>query len=253
MELTSEQKQTFYEQGFVKVNQLVPPLLVNAALRAINHSLGEGMNVADVPRFQARSYCPELQGDSVITDLLNKTPAWALAESLVGREKIQPVSHGQIALRFPRMENKAATPEPHLDGMYTPANGVPSGTIKNFTLLVGVLLSDLPTPDSGNFTVWPGTHHLYEQYFREQGPRSLLQGMPQVCLPQPKQILGQTGDVVLCHYQLGHGVATNLSPHIRYAVFFRLNHVAKEAHKWESMTDIWLEWEGMREIVHQFN
>jgi hypothetical protein len=28
-----------------------------------------------------------------------------------------------------------------------------------------------------------------------------------------------------------------------------LFHVAKEAHKWESMTDIWLEWEGMRELL----
>ena len=251
MELTSVQKQVFYEQGFVKVKSVVPPHMVNNALRAINHSIGQGMNVADMTQFRDRTFCPELIQDPVITDLLNQTPAWALAESLIGMGKIQPVSKSQIALRFPEQQDQSASPSPHLDGMYTPTNGVTEGTIKNFTMLVGVFLSDLPSTDSGNFTVWPRTHHLYEQYFREHGARSLLQGMPDVSLSEPEQILGQAGDVVLCHYQLAHGVAANLSPFIRYAVFFRLTHVSKEAYKWESMTNIWLEWDGMRELVEQ--
>ncbi len=249
MELTQVQKQAFYEQGFVQVSNVVPRHTINAALRAINHSIGQGMNIADMPSFRDRSFCPELQPDPIITDLLTQTPAWALAESLIGIGKIQPVNYGQIALRFPQRQDFSDPPSPHLDGMHTATNGVPEGIIKNFTLLVGIFLSDVPSPNSGNFTVWPGTHHLYEQYFREHDPRSLLQGMPNISLPEPQQIVGEAGDVILCHYQLAHAVAPNFSPHIRYAVFFRLFHVAKEAHKWESMTDIWLEWEGMRELV----
>ena len=249
MELTHLQKQAFYEQGFVKVESVVPQHMVNAALRAINHSVGQGMNVEEMPVFRDRSYCPELREDAAITDLLNRTPAWLLAESLIGTAKIRPVNNGQIALRFPTMQNQPVPPSPHLDGMFTPTNGVPEGTIKNFTMLVAVLLSDIPSPNSGNFTVWPRTHHLYEQYFRKHGPRSLLAGMPDILLPEPEQITGRAGDVVLCHYQLGHSVALNLSPYVRYAVFFRLCHIAKETHKWESMTDIWLEWEGIRDLA----
>lgn len=249
MELTSVQKQAFYEQGFVKVESVVPHHLVNAALWAINHSIGQGMNVEEMTRFRDRSFCSELVNAPVIFDLLYQSPAWVLAESLIGVGKIQPVSKSQIALRFPERQNDLALVLPHLDGMHTPTNGVPEGTIKNFTMLVGVLLSDLNSTNSGNFTVWSGTHHLYEQYFREHGARSLLHGMPDVSLPKPEQITGHSGDIVLCHYQLAHGVAPNFSPHIRYAIFFRLSHVAEEAHKWETMTDIWLEWEGMREIV----
>ncbi len=249
MELTHEQKQAFYDNGFVKLPGIVPRELVDTALRAINSSLGsEGMHPDNLVKFRAQSYCPELQGSPAITDLLNASPVLSVAESAIGPGKIRPVKGGQIALRFPSMD-PPREPGPHLDGMYTPTNGVPEGTIANFTALVGVMLSDLPQGYAGNLAVWPGTHRLFEAYFREHGPQSLLEGMPRVPMPEPQQITGQAGDAVLCHYQLAHGIAGNGSPHIRYAIYFRLYHVDHDAMKWECMTDIWREWEGMQDLV----
>src|SRR5918912_30557 len=134
-------------------------------------------------------------------------------------------------------------------GMHTPTNGVPEGTIATFTALVGVFLSDVPHDFMGNFTVWPGTHRLYEAYFRQHGPQTLLDGMPPLELPAPEQVTARAGDAVFCHYQLAHGIAGNSSPHIRYAVFFRLCHVDHEAVHWHCMTDIWREWAGMRDLI----
>jgi hypothetical protein len=248
MELTHEQKQHFYEQGYVRLPGAVPQEQVRAALRAINASLGnEGIDPAKLTTFRAQTYCPELRNAPEIAGLFNDTPVLSLAESAIGPGRIKPVPGGQIALRFPAM-TPATVARPHLDGMYTPTNGVPEGKIMNFTALVGVLLSDLPEGDSGNLVVWPGTHRIYEQYFREHGPQSLLEGMPQVELPQPVQITGSAGDVVLCHYQVAHGIAGNASPHVRYAIYFRLYHVDHDALRWESMTDIWREWEGMQAL-----
>jgi ectoine hydroxylase-related dioxygenase (phytanoyl-CoA dioxygenase family) len=133
--------------------------------------------------------------------------------------------------------------------MYTPSNSVPKGTISNFTALVGVVLSDIPRADMGNLTVWPGSHLQYEQYFRDSGPEALLNGMPDVAQSDPVQLTGQPGDAVLCHYQLGHGIAGNSSPDIRYAIYFRLKHVEHDAVHWECMTDIWREWAGMRDVL----
>jgi hypothetical protein len=253
MELTYAQKQEIFEKGFVKIPGVVPQVMVNAALRAINHSVGEGMNVDDMVTFRARSYCPELQKTPVITDLLNKTPAWELAESAIGAGNIKPVGGGQIALRFPSLQDPPRKPGCHLDGMHSPHNGVPKGTIQNFTMLVGVYLSDVPAPYCGNFTAWPGTHHIYEKYFREQGPESLLEGMPNVELPAPEQITGKAGDVILTHYQIAHGAAPNVSPHVRYAIFFRLRHINHDAVRMEVMTNLWLEWDGMQSIVNERN
>lgn len=249
MDLTHEQKKTLYEEGAVHLPGVVPTEVVERALRAINASLGgEGIDPARLTTFRSQSYCPEITKSPAIAGLLHDSPLWSLAESAIGPGAIKPVNAGQIALRFPTNE-APRDPQPHIDGMYTPTNGVPKGTIGNFTALIGVFLSDIPHDYMGNFTIWPGTHRLYEDYFRAHGPQALLEGMPQVDLPQSRQVTGRAGDAMLCHYQLGHGIAGNGSPYIRYAVFFRLSYVDHDALHWECMTDIWREWGGMQEIA----
>ena len=249
MELTHQQKQTLYDQGFVKLPGIVPEELVHDALRAINASLGsKGIDPAQLPTFRSQSYCPEVTSTPTIEPLLNASPLWSIAESAIGSQAIQPVHNGQIALRFPTL-GEAASATPHLDGMYTPTNGVPEGIIRNFTALIGVFLSDIPHDFMGNLTVWPGTHRLYENYFKQHGPQSLLNGMPPLDLPQPQQITAQAGDAVLCHYQLAHGITGNSSPFIRYGIFFRLTHKNHDAWQWDCMTNIWHEWAGMQQIA----
>jgi len=249
MELTHEQKQMFYEKGYVKLPGIVPRPLIDSALRAINASIGaQGIPPDQLPILRSRSYCPELQSEPAITNLLTASPLWDMAETAIGLGCIKPVRSGQIALRFPSMD-PPGEPHAHIDGMYTPTNGVPKGTIGNFTALIGVMLSDLPGDYAGNLAVWPGTHHLFEAYFRDNGPQALLEGMPPVALPEPVQVTGTAGDAVLCHYQLGHGIAGNSSPHIRYAIYFRLSHRDHDSIHWECMTDIWREWAGMRDVV----
>lgn len=251
MQLTHAQKQAFYQQGYLKVAGVIPPVMVDAAVRAINASLGQGIDPAQVPIYQSRSFCPELQREAVITDLFAKTPALPLAEALIGAGQIQPVGGGQIALRFPTLQDPPQPPRPHLDGMHSPNNGVLAGTIRNFTMLLGIALSDVTTPFAGNLAVWPGTHHLYERYFQEHGPDALLHGMPPVDIGEPVQLLAQAGDIIMAHYQLAHGVTANTSPHTRYAIYFRLHHVDHPEIGMASMTDIWREWAGIAEIRTQ--
>lgn len=249
MKLTYVQKQSMLQDGYIKVPGVIPRVMVDDAMRHINHSVGQGMNVSDMTVFHAQSFCPELQGHAVISDLYNKTPVADLVQSLLGEGMARPAQRGQIALRFPSLQDPPGQPGCHLDGMYTPTNGVPQSKISNFTMLVGVLLSPVRSEYAGNFTVWPGTHTIYEQYFRENGPEALLNGMPKVELPQPIQTTGEPGDVFLVHYQLAHGVALNVSPFPRYAIFFRVKHVDHDKDWKAPMTDIWLHWPGIREIM----
>lgn len=255
MKLNETQKQEFYERGVLKLSGIVSQELVQRARRAINANLGEnGMHPDDLPRLRAQTYCPALTGDPVITDLYNASPIKDVAEQMIGEGQIKPVKYGQIALRFPRaVDPMDMRFYPHIDGMYSPTNGVKEGTIGNFTALVGVFLSDVPETNSGNFTTWNGTHRVYEEYFREHGPQALLQGMPPVELLEPEQFVGQAGDAALVHYQIGHGIAPNISPNIRYAIFFRLSHVEHEQNHWSCMTNIWQEWSGMQEIINRRN
>ncbi|NBD27730.1 phytanoyl-CoA dioxygenase family protein [Paenibacillus glycinis] len=248
MKLTFEQKASMLKNGYIHVPGVIPKLMVDRAVRHINHSVGEGMNPANMQTYRAQSFCPELQDQPPISELFNATPVKSLVEDLIGEGQALPVESGQIALRFPSLADPPSIHQPHLDGMYSPTNGVREGTIANFTMLVGVLLSPVREPFAGNFTVWPGTHSLFESYFKSHGPESLLNGMPPIELPQPVQTLGEPGDVFLAHYQLGHSVAMNVSPLPRYAIFFRVTH-AEHGRDWKApMTDIWLHWPGIRAI-----
>jgi hypothetical protein len=251
MELDRFAKQQLYEQGYVVVPGVVPRVMTEAALRAVNADLGAGIDPAQVPIYQSRSFCPGLQNQPVMTDLFNATPARAIAESLVGAGCLKPVGGAQIAIRFPRDADPPERIGCHLDGMYSPLNGVAQGTLSNFTMLAVILLADVPRPWSGNFTVWPGTHRQFEAWFKEHGPDSLLNGMPPIDYPEPLQICGKAGDLVLAHYLLAHAAAPNSSPNVRYAAIFRLYHQDHGSHRPETMTDAWLEWPGIRDWLGQ--
>lgn len=244
MELSAAQKDALRQRGVAHLPQAVPRPLVDAALRAINASLGRGLRAEDVERFRAQTFCPELEKSEVLLDLANRSGLVEAVESVLGQGRLERITHAQVALAFPT-EEKPRPPVPHLDGMYTPTNGVPRGSVLSFTALLGVMLSDVPAAGAGNLVVWPGSHLLYERYFREQGPESLLQGMPKVSLPEPEPLTGQAGDAVLCHYQLGHAGGINTSPHVRYAIYFRLKARGHDRQKWECLTDLWREWPGM--------
>jgi hypothetical protein len=252
MELTEEQKHEIIERGFVRVPGVVPKQKVDAALRAINASFGEGIDPNQLVTFRAQSFCPELRQDPVITGLLNDTPAWSLAESAIGKGRIKPVDRGQLAIRFPIAGDPELRLGGHLDGRHSPTNGVPKDDIRNFTMLFGVALSDVTQAWSGNLALWPGTHVLYEQYFREHGFEVLRkggkEGMPSIEEPEAEQQMAKAGDVFLVHYQVKHGTVTNTSPLPRYAIYFRLNHVDHDQQKFEALTDVWLEWEGVRPL-----
>ena len=149
----------------------------------------------------------------------------------------------QIALRRARNAPRPSPPEPHIDGLPTPLNGVPADVlVSNFTVLVGVFLSPVRSEFAGNFTVWPGSHHRLERHFRENGLETLRNGMPDIPLGPPIQLMVEAGDVGLCHYQLAHAVAANLSTADRYAVHFRLELADINQRRWELMTDIWQGW-----------
>jgi hypothetical protein len=248
MELTRAQKNEIYKKGFVVLRDLIPHKKINVCLRAINYSIGQGMNKEDIKEFRSLSFCPELRGKPPVLDLLYETPIWSAVQSLIGKNKVRLWGSGQIALRFPVMEAPGKM-YPHIDGMYNPGNRVQKGTLETFTMLAGVLLSDVPNQYWGNFTAWPGSHHFLEDYFRKHGVDAISNELPPLKASDAHQIIGKAGDVILCHYQLAHTVAINVSPYVRYAVFFRLKHTEHAEHRPKVLTDIWMEWPGIREIL----
>ena len=247
MSLTSAQKATFYRDGYLHAPGVVPKERVERALGLINTDLGRGIDPARISEFYARSFCPELRNAPEIIELFEQTDARTLADALVAPGVLKTPTMAQIALRFPDSRTPALS-RPHVDGTYGPQNGVRQGQVAHFTLLAMVALSDVSEPYNGNFTVWPGTHHAYERYFREHGVERMHGGTPRLeHLPEPVQTEVRAGDLLLAHYQLGHTAAPNLGSRVRYAIFFRLYHRDHDADANDILSDIWREYPGVIE------
>jgi hypothetical protein len=244
--LQGEERGALLSDGYVVRPGLVPRDRVDAALAAINSSLGsEGIAKDALDTLRAQTFCPELVSAPAILDLYRATPLAAFAQAAIGPGRVRDPGVGQIALRFPSAGAGRAEPRPHIDGMPQRQNGVAAGTIYHFTALAAVFLSDADGPFQGNFTVWPGSHLALARHFGASGTDELLERFPSIALPSPRQLTFRAGDTLLAHYLLAHGSALNLGPHVRYAVFFRLFHDAHDPGSTATMVDLWREWDGL--------
>lgn len=247
MELELEQKRRLLEDGYVVIPGVVGRPLIDEALREINHRLGLGRTRTMDAYADSRDYWSDDTDSPAIMDLLFKSGLWELAEAPVGTGKLLRPPTGQIALRFPSVNNSHGGPASHIDGFYSP-NAAKS--ISRFTMLVGVLLSDLPEKYMGNFTAYPGTHRQIAEFIKEHGTAPLRAGLAgKIDLPDAAQITGKAGDAIICHYQLAHDKEQNLSPLIRYAAYWRIWHVDAEHCQTEGLTDIWREWPAIAALV----
>lgn len=127
----------------------------------------------------------------------------------------------------------------HIDGC--PNEFIPGvtdhyGHINNFDCLVGVLLSDINKPLSGELCCWPGSHYKLAEYFTKNNGENLEnvythgnQALPtgkktfELFKKDPVHCIGKKGDVFLANYMTAHFIAPNTSPNIRYAVYFRVS------------------------------
>ena len=252
MALSAGDKRTLEDTGYLLVPGLIPPDRARTALAAINASLGRsGLPPDELPRMEALTFCPELVGEAAILDLYRATPLVDLAEAALGAGAVREPRDAQIALRFPTPGADQVDPRPHIDGLPRALNGVAAGTLYHFTALAAVFLSDVDEPFAGNFTVWPGSHRALADYLATNDAINTLARpevpFPPVALPEPpRQLIVKAGDALLAHYLLVHGVSANLSPNIRYAVFFRLFHGEHAPDAIAALGDLWRHWPGLR-------
>lgn len=227
--VTDSTREHFAHEGYVVIPQVVDPLLIGRALRAINSELDPAIDHS--VRQSDGGLSPSLAESCEIRHLITESGALEAISALRGGAPLAAPDHAQVALRFPSRPDVAAGDVfAHIDGVHTPHNGLPNdGTLHGFTALASVLLSDLPAGGHGNFTVWPGGHRAMAARLRQRGvviddPEGFLVEVDELArsLTSPVPVTGRAGDLLVAHFLLPHAVGPNVSPHIRYAVFFRL-------------------------------
>lgn len=150
-----------------------------------------------------------------------------------------PLRTSQIAYRFPGEKGGNL----HIDNFTDAAR-----TMKRpeFNVLVGFVLSDVDTEWMGNFTIYPGSHKLVEEWSRKYGGykhffNEGLSGMLKWVKPKlgkPVQLCVKAGDVVIANRFTLHLVCSdNKSDVIRKMVWYRVSLVAGDGV--DQFYDVW--------------
>jgi len=231
----------FKEDGYLHFPFLVSEQSCNDALEIIDDDFHKNYKRKKEDEYQSISFCPNIRNTPELKNLFLKSPLHAFTTQCFGEDNF---SYGlpQIALRPPNKTPNQHLPPAHIDGLPQKKNGVKGKEIEPFSLLIGIFLSDIPSQNSGNLTVWKGSHTRLEDHFQTHGKESLKRGMPNISLGTPKQLLCKKGDAILCHYQLAHAVAPNLSNNTRKAIYFRVSHKNVLKNRYHTLTHLWDGW-----------
>ena len=240
--LTPEQIAGFTQTGYLILPKLVSEELVADALRNINMGLGHGAAFRRQPDGIKAS--AQLRQHPSILGLLYSSPLFGVVEQLIGEGKAKKPKMAQVALRFPNNRNTPDDDVWHIDSMK-------SWHKSSFQLLVGVALSQQPTDNCGQLTVWPGRHTTLHEAAKEVrtlrpppkadnapsvddagepleeeekeadifGAEDPWMGRkPSLLAHEAVQTRMEPGTVVIAHQKMPHRIAPNRSPHIRYQV-----------------------------------
>ncbi len=243
------------------LRNVVPRDVVDAARGLINESLGKGINKKDYHQrlkpdgTSVVDYCPELHRHPAMLDVFARSGAPAILESVLGRGRLHMPQSAQVALVYPNAYKHLAGggrhPSTywnaqfcsdhrvwHIDGVEK-AQPDQVHSVWNFSVLFGIYLSKIDE-FAGNFTVFPGSHRQLEAAFNAPGGLDslLLDGTPKIPVADPHLITTNPGDVVVAHYQTAHAVAPNLSPDVRYAMYFRVFSNTREQWSWRTWTGL---------------
>lgn len=245
-DLTADDKAFFREHGYLVRHGVLSPAQIRGAQDALWEGIRADRNdpatwVGAGPRAPVPASHPAIRAT------LHESPVFALAEELVGKGRLGSGGAPGPHLVYPSGDSDWTGPDHgHLDGYYTPTNGVPEGTVGLFHVGTTIYVDDV-VPRGGGFTLWPGTHRQAAEYFRTHSFLSIAGGSSRDVfdLRDPVEVTGLAGTVCLWHGQLVHSGSKNCARSIRMALIARLARIDLNDIRFETPDDMWQYWEGI--------
>ncbi|MGA4850294.1 phytanoyl-CoA dioxygenase family protein [Streptomyces sp. G5(2025)] len=247
MRLTAEEKATFKRDGVLIRRGLADPDQVKRAVSLIDVSYRKEMTPDDISAYSRRTFAPELGDSAELLALYTETDAAELVGDLLGAAA--PVTTAQIQIRVPESEFPGMQPVKamHVDGVSCPH--LDPRELRTFSLLVGVILSDVSDPRCGALHYLPGGHLAMARWFAEEWSLGMTEQVPpEIGRERGTPFLGLPGDVLLMHHLVPHTVAQNFMPFPRVMAYFRVSHPHHAGHRLQALRDPWLDYPPLADI-----
>lgn len=246
--ITPQEKAEFVRNGAIIRRRFVPPRLIGQARTMIDDWYQTGMEPERINAYTERTFAPELGSHRDLLALYRNSGVADLVASLVG--ETQPIVKAQIQIRVPESTTAGIQPVKamHVDGVACPH--LDPAELRTFTLLVGVVLSDVTDPNGGALRYVQGGHLRMADWFRTEWSAGLTdQVPPHIDAEQGTPLLGIPGDVLLMHHLVPHAVGRNTTSIPRIMAYFRVAHLRHDEQRLEALRDPWLEFAPLRSIT----
>lgn len=246
--LTIEDKAFFKENGYLIKRGVLSAAQIQAAQDALWEGIDADRNKPETwVKAGARVPCPS--SHPAIRATIAESPVFAMMEEMVGKGQLHAGGPGPH-LVYPSGESEWQEPHHgHLDGYYTPTNGVPEGTVGYMTINATIYVEDIEHR-GGCFTVFPSSHRMAHEYFKTHSLLSVQGGSSSQIwsdeeMPKALEFEGKAGDVCFWHGQMVHTGTKNINRNIRMALIGRFSRKDSNEIRFETPDDMWQHWEGI--------
>lgn len=217
--LSNDQKQHWQEQGYLVLKGVLSAEEVQTLTATVDEMDAEFRQQEHVTTDSVFDRRNVMEDNDIFVNLMDHPVTFPIVLELLGTY-IQ-LSMSEVIVRPPNLKDKGYL---HTDGGQAMRGIRVSDTSWPLQLKIHYFLTDLENPDSGNFTVVPGSHN---RPFPEEG----VQDGPY--LPEAVQLCVKAGDAAVFPHALWHGVVANRSQQARKTLIYCYSHHCFRAFDYE--------------------
>jgi len=156
-----------------------------------------------------------LHYDQAFLDLMDAAPVYDLVTDIMGPYVVLSMTQAIVRPHNPRWRGYT-----HTDGGQALRRIRVTESSLPLAMKALYLLSDVTSADSGNFTVFPGSHQRPFPEDPDPRPSGSSYSMPRPTTPGAVQLTGKAGDCILFPHSLWHGPAVNSSGRARKTILY---------------------------------
>ncbi len=244
MPLDADELAAFSTHGMIIKRGFVSPALVDRAEALVTDWYRTDMDQNLLVDYTQRTFAPELGSHPDILALFTQSGVAGLVRDLVG--DFTAITTTQIQIRVPETELLHVQPDKamHVDGVACPH--LDPAELRTFSLLVGVVLTDISDPAGGALHYVPGGHVKMAEWFRTGWSLGISdQVPPHIDAERGVAFLGKPGDVLVMHHLVPHSVGHNRTTTPRIMAYFRISHVDHPNRRLKALCDPWLDFPAL--------
>jgi hypothetical protein len=241
MTLSDSEKDAFRRDGVIIRRAAFNPDATAPARQLIGDWYRDHLDASRVAEYTQRTFAPDLGSHPALLSLLTSTGAQEAAKELLG--EIAPVTTVQVQIRIPGSELAGIQPVKamHVDGVSCPH--LNPAELRTFSLLIGIPLSDVTSPDGGALHYLPGGHLEMSRWFATEWSLGITsQVPPAIDAETGTPFLASIGDLLLMHHLVPHAVGANHTATPRVMAYFRLSHPGHATRRLDALRDPWLDY-----------